>query len=62
MYFIILDRLTIKLDKNEMDSNFIKSHQCSLERSHAVFSLKLILNSDQDLALSIKADSYRSIY
>ena len=31
---------------------FIKSHQCSLERSHAVFSLKLIPNSDQDLAPS----------
>ena len=35
-----------------MDSKFIKSHQWSLERSHAVFWLKLILNSDQDLALS----------
>ena len=35
-----------------MDSKFIKSHQCFLERSHAVFWLKLILNSDQDLALS----------
>ena len=33
-----------------MDSKFIKPHQCSLlERSHAVFRLKLILNSDQDL-------------
>ena len=54
MYFTILDRLTIKLDKNKMDSNFIKSH--------TVFSLKWILNSDQDLALSTKVDSYRSIY
>ena len=35
-----------------MDSKFIKSHRCSLERSHAVFWLKLILSSDQDLALS----------
>ena len=35
-----------------MDSKFIKSYQCSLERSRAVFWLKLILNSDQDLALS----------
>ena len=35
-----------------MDSKFIKSHRCSLERSHAVFRLKLILNSDQDLTLS----------
>ena len=32
-----------------MDSKVIKSHQCSLERSHLV--LKLILNSDQGLAL-----------
>ena len=49
-YFTVLDRHKIKLDKNKMDSKFIKSHQCSLlERSHAVFWLKLILNSDQDL-------------
>ena len=32
-----------------MDSKVIKSHQCSVERSHAV--LKLILNSDQGPAL-----------
>ena len=37
-YFTVLDRHTIKLDENKMDSKFIKSHQCSLlERSHAVF-------------------------
>ena len=37
-YFTVLDRHKIKLDKNKMDSKFIKSHQCSLlERSHAVF-------------------------
>ena len=35
-----------------MDSKFIKSHQVSLERSHAVFWLKLIMNSDQGLAFS----------
>ena len=35
-----------------MDLKFIKSHQCSLERSYAVFWLRLILNFDQDLALS----------
>ena len=29
-------RHTIRLHKNEMDSKFIKSHQFSLERSHAV--------------------------
>ena len=51
-YFTVLDRRTIQLFKNKMDSKFIKSHQCSLKRSHAVFWLKLILNSDQDLALS----------
>ena len=33
-------------------SKFIKSHQCSLERSYAVFWLKLILTSDQGLVLS----------
>ena len=51
-YFTVLDRRAIKLDKNKMDSKFFKSHQCPLERSYAVFWLKLILNSDQDLALS----------
>ena len=50
-YFTVLDRHTIKLDKNKKGSKFIKSCQCSLERSHAVFWLKLTLNSDQDLAL-----------
>ena len=49
---LVLDRRTITLVKNKMYSKFIKSHQCSLERYHAVFWLKLILNSDQDLALS----------
>ena len=47
-YFTVLYKHTIKLDKNKMDSKFIKSRQCSLERFHAVF----LLNSDQDLALS----------
>ena len=32
-----------------MDSKIIKSHQCSVERSPVV--LKLILNSDEGLAL-----------
>ena len=37
-YFTVLDRHKIKLDKNKMNSKFIKPHQCSLlERSHAVF-------------------------
>ena len=37
-YFIVLDRHKIKLDKNKMDSKFIKSHHCSLlERYHVVF-------------------------
>ena len=31
-----------------MDSKVIKSHQCSVERSHV--ALKLILNSDQGLS------------
>ena len=34
MYF--RHRHTIKLYQNKMDSKVIKSHQCSLERSHAV--------------------------
>ena len=33
-------RNTIKLSKNKMDSKVSKSHQCSLEKSHAV-SIKL---------------------
>ena len=37
-YFTVLDRGTIKLYKNKIDSKFIKSHQCSLERSHAVLT------------------------
>ena len=37
-YFTVLDRQKIKLDKNKMNSRFIKPHQCPLlERSHAVF-------------------------
>ena len=43
-------RHTIKLYKNKMDSKVIKSHQCSLQRSH-LYWLKLILISDQGLAL-----------
>ena len=34
------DRDTIELSKNKMDSEFIKSQQCSLKKSHAV-SIKL---------------------
>ena len=37
-YFTVLDRRTIQLFKNKMDSKFIKSHQCSLKRSHAVLT------------------------
>ena len=37
-HFSVLDRHTIKLYKNKMDSKFIKSQQCSLERSHAVLT------------------------
>ena len=33
----ILDRHTIKRCKDKMDQKVIKSLQCSLERSHAVF-------------------------
>ena len=34
----IFDKHTIKQYKNKMDSKFIKFHQCSLERSHAVLT------------------------
>ena len=51
-YFTVLYRHTIKLDKNKMDSKFAKSHQCSLKKDLMLYWLKLILNSDQDLALS----------
>ena len=37
-YVTVLDRRTSKQDKNKMDSKFIKYHQCSLERSHAVLT------------------------
>ena len=37
-YFTVLDRQAIKLDKNKMNWKFTKSHQCSLERSHAVLT------------------------
>ena len=39
----ILDIETIKFSKNEMDSKVVKSHQCSLEKSHAV---SIELNSE----------------
>ena len=48
-YFTVLDRHTIKLDKNKLDSKFTKSHQCSLKKGLMLYWLKLILNSDQDL-------------
>ena len=34
----ILEIHTIKLYKNKKNSKFIKCHQCSLERSHAVLT------------------------
>ena len=37
-YCTVLDRHTIKLDKNKMNLMFTKSHQCSLERSHTVLT------------------------
>ena len=37
-YFTVLDRHTIELDKNKMDSKFIKSHQWYLQRSHPVLT------------------------
>ena len=58
-YFTVLDRHKIKLDKNKMDSKFIKSHQCSLERSHAVLTE---INSEFWLiprTFSTRIDPYR---
>ena len=37
-YFTVLDRRTIKLDENKMNSKFTKSHQCALEKPHAVLT------------------------
>ena len=38
MYFTVLNRHANKLYKNKINSKFIKSYQCSLERSHAVLT------------------------
>ena len=59
-YFTVLDRHTTKLDKNKMDSKFIKSNQCSLERSHAVL---IEINPEfcsSPRPFSTNTDSYRS--
>ena len=60
MYFTVLDKHTIKLYKNKIDSKFIKSHQCFLERSHAVFSEINPEFSSIPSPFSTKTDSYRS--
>ena len=59
-YFTVLDRRTIKLDKNKMDSKFTKSHQRSLERSHVVL---IEINPEfwsRPSPFLAKTDSYRS--
>ena len=59
-YFNVLYKRTIKLDKNKMDSKFIKSHQCSLERSHAAL---IEINPEfwsRPSPFKTKTDSYRS--
>ena len=56
----ILDRHTVTLYKNEMESKFINSHQWSLERSHAVLTE---INADfwwRPSPFSTKTDSFRS--
>ena len=51
-YFTVLDRQKIKLDKNKMDSKFIKSCQCSLlERSHALLVTKIYKNRTMKISL-----------
>ena len=60
-YFTVLDRHKIKLDKNKMDSKFIKSHQCSLERSHAVLTEINPEFWSRPSPFLTKTDSYRSI-
>ena len=53
-------RHTIKLYENKMDSRVIKSHQCSLERSHIVL---IEINSEfwsRSSPLWTKADPYKS--
>ena len=59
-YFTVLDRHKIKLDKNKMDSKFIKSHQCSLERSHAVLTEINPEFWSRPSPFLTKTDSYRS--
>ena len=59
-YFIVLDRCTIKLYKDNMDSKFTKSHQGSLKRSNVVLT---DINPEfwsRPIPFSTKTDSYRS--
>ena len=58
-YFTVLDRRTIKLDKNIMNSKFTKSHQCSLER---LYWLKLILNSNPDPEAVAQTCSVKKVF
>ena len=59
-YFTVLDRSTTKLDKNKMDLKFIKSHQCFMERSHAVLTENNSKFWSKPRPFSTKTDSYTS--
>ena len=59
-YFTVLDRSTIKLDKNKTDLKFIKSHQCFMERSHAVLTENNSEFWSKPSPFSTKTDSYTS--
>ena len=59
-YFTILDRHTIKLDEKKMNSKFTKSHQCSLEKSHAVLTEINPEFWSRPSPFLTKTDSYRS--
>ena len=56
----IFDKHTIKLYKNKMDSKFIKFHQCSMERSHAVLTEINPEFWSRPSPFLTKTDSYRS--
>ena len=60
-HFTVLDRLTIKLYKNKMDSKFIKSHQY-FYKDLMLCWLKLILISDQELSLFLNKSRFLQVY
>ena len=58
--FTVLDRQTIELPKNKLDSKFTKSQQCSLEGSHVVLTEIDPEFWSRPNPFSTKTDYYRS--